>query len=126
MRTPVKIFENNRHLTEEEERILQRALRVSRGEINTILELEKAIQKEEQANKEAEELARNGEPGRAAHHYTERVGKLYIVIEHLIKELESELTELDHLVRDLHRVDAVIWNRMGRLNEWSKHRKRAA
>ena len=126
MRTSIKILEEERHLTGEEAGILKRALRESRAEINTIRELQKAVQHEEKLNEEAEELVRNGESGRAAHHYKGIMGKTRIDIDHLITTLEGELTTLEHLIRDLHRVDALIGERIQRFESAVHEERRAA
>jgi hypothetical protein len=125
MRTSIKILEEERHLSGEEADILKRALQESTSGITTIRELMAAVQQEGQMHREAESLARTGNPGQAVHRYEGSMLKTRGTIHHLITALEGELTTLEHLVRDLHRIDERISERMRTLRSAVEERRAA-
>ena len=121
MRASIKILDEERHLSSEEAAILKRALHESASEITTIRELINAVQHEDQLHREVESLARTGNPGQAVHRYEGSMLKTRGAINHLITTLEGELTTLEHLVRDLHRID----ERMRTLRSTAEERRAA-
>lgn len=112
MRSTIKILDEIRDLDAHEAERFKSALSTSNSSIKTLRDLLYAVQTEEQVHREAETMMHTGNAGKAVHHYEGRMLVARSTIEHLLKTLEGELSELDLLVRDLHRLDERIGERM--------------
>lgn len=127
MRTSIKVLDEERHLSAQETAILQEALRSFKGsDLATIRSLIAATQNEQRLFAEAEQLSHNGDAGVAVHRYEGAILNTRGAIEHLIKQLDKELDSLEHLVRDLHRLDERIATRMVFLRNRAENDRKAA
>ena len=126
MRSSVKILDEVRHLDAEESKKLTQALKESTSGITTLRRLLELIQSEEGLYARAEELVRTGNAPQAVHHYEDQMLMTRGTIHHLITELDKEVSALDTLVRDLHRLDERIGERMQTLRRATGYSRRAA